>query len=390
VRRFGLRLLPGGLLLLAASLLVSFPDLREGARPVVPVAAYVVTAVGILLGLRFGNVPVVLCLIVLALADQAVRMAPRGAVTVALLVSLNLAALAWTSDRGARRSQVHLWAPIIAAQALGGALLLRPKAARAAHALWRPLLEPAQSLWPALGQFADLAFAVAFVLALGRYVLRPRATEAGILWALVAAFLALGVRDERLVATLYLATGGLILIVALVETSYAMAFGDELTGLPARRALNSLLSTVAPPYAVGMIDIDHFKKFNDTYGHQTGDQLLRKVATTLAEVTGGGRLFRYGGEEFAVVFPGLSTDEASPHLETLREAIAAMPFIVRGPDRRRRRRWRPWSGRGRVSVTVSIGAADCTGARPTPADVVRAADEALYRAKHAGRNRLAT
>ena len=403
MRRFGLRLLPGGLLLAAASVLISVPELGDWASPLVPAAAYAVTAAGILLGLRFGNVRVLLSLTVLALADQTLaRWAPRGDASmaagavggvVALMVPLNLAALAWTPDRGARWSQVRLWTTLIVGQALGVAFLLLPAAAEAARALWRTLLEPGRHQWSALGQPALVAFAVAFGLALVRFARRPRPTEAGIVWTLVAAFLALGLGGERLVATLYLATGSLILIVALVETSYAMAYSDELTGLPGRRALNDLLSGLGPTYAVGMVDIDHFKKFNDTYGHQTGDQLLRKVATTLMDVTGGGRPFRYGGEEFAVVFSSLSTDEASPHLEALREAVAAMPFTVRGRGRRwrRRRRSKPAAGRRpQVGVTVSIGLADSNGAGPTPLDVVKAADEALYRAKHAGRNRLAT
>jgi diguanylate cyclase (GGDEF)-like protein len=401
VRQFGLRLLPGGLLLAAVSILVLLPAFLGGVRSAVPVAADVVTAAGILLGLRFGNVRAVLFLIVLALADQVVRLSPPGGVampaeparaTIGLLVPLNLAVLAWMPDRGVRRSQVKYWMLIIAAQALGGALVLHPKAARAAHVLSPTLFEPVRSLGSASGTLGHLAFAVALVLALARFAVRPRATEAGIVWALVAAFLAFGLGVDRSVATLFLATGGLIVIIALVETSYAMAYGDELTGLPARRALNSLLSTLDVPYAVAMIDIDHFKKFNDTYGHQTGDQLLRKVATTLAQVIRGGRPFRYGGEEFAVVFPGLSTVEASPLLETLREAVAAMSFTVRGADRRRKHRRLSLvpGARGQVRITVSIGAADCTGAGPTPAEVVRAADEALYRAKHAGRNRVVT
>lgn len=403
MRRYGLRLLPGALLLGAASVLIVVPELGDWAGPLVPVGAYAVTAAGILLGLRFGNVRVLLSLIVLALADQALaRWEPRdnasvaaGAVVgvVALLMPLNLAALAWTADRGARWSQVRLWTILIVGQGLGAAFLLQPEAAEAARALWRTLLEPGQHHWSALGQPALAAFAVAFVLAGVRFAHRPRPTEAGIVWALVAAFLALGLGGEGLVATLYLATGSLILIVALVETSYAMAYSDELTGLPGRRALNDLLSGLGPPYAVGMVDIDHFKKFNDTHGHQAGDQLLRMVGTTLMGVSGGGRPFRYGGEEFAVVFADLSADEAGPHLEALREAVAAAVFTVRGPDRRWRRRRRSRAAAGRrqqVSITVSIGVADSNGAGPTPPDVVKAADEALYRAKRAGRNRLAT
>jgi diguanylate cyclase (GGDEF)-like protein len=154
--------------------------------------------------------------------------------------------------------------------------------------------------------------------------------------------------------------------------------------------LNRLLGALSPPYAVAMVDIDHFKKFNDTYGHPAGDQLLQKVAATLGEVSGGGRPFRYGGEEFAVVFPGLSADAASPHLEVLRVAIAAVAFTVRGPDRRlsRARGGAAARARDKVGVTVSIGVADSSAAGPAPADVVKAADEALYRAKRTGRNRL--
>ncbi len=393
--RFVLRWLPGGLLLGAAWLLV-FLDLLDWARPIVPVTLVVVTIGGVLLGLRFGYVRLVLALVVMALGDQALRLAAPGAAftpartigaVVALLMPLNLAALTWTPDRGARR----LWIAIIAVQVLGGVLLLQPEAAEAARVLWRTL-EHVQYQWPATGRLAPLAFGIAIVFALVRFGLRPRATEAGIVWALVAATLAFGFADGRFVARLYLATGGLVLIVALVETSYALAYSDELTGLPARRALNGLLTGLGPPYAVAMIDIDHFKQFNDTYGHQTGDQLLRKMAGTLAAAVQGGRLYRYGGEEFTVVFPGLSADQAGPVLENLRAAAAAMPFVVRGPDRRKRRwRFRRGSGgRGQVRVTVSIGVADSAAAGPTSADVVRAADEALYRAKHAGRNRVAT
>jgi GGDEF domain-containing protein len=399
VRRAGLRLLPGGLLLGAASAFVLAPGLREWVRPAVPVAAYVVTAAGILLGLRFGDVRAVFSLVVLALAEQAVHLAPpRGApapagAAAALLVPLNLAALAWTPDRRARWSQVKLWAPLIAAQALDVALLLRPEAAEAARAFWHTVLEPVRHQWPTAGRLAPPVTVAALALALVRFALRSRPTEAGIVWALAAAFLALDTGGGRLVATLYLATGGVILVVALVEASYAMAYSDELTGLPARRALNDLLGAIGPPYAVAMVDIDHFKRFNDTYGHQAGDQLIRKVAAVLADAPRGGRPFRYGGEEFAVVFPGLSAGEAALHLEALRKAIGAVSFAVRGPDRRGRGRSRPRpdaSARGHVGVTVSIGVADSAGAGATPADVVRAADDALYRAKRAGRNRLAT
>ncbi len=388
-----LRLLPGGSLLAAASLVVLVDPLRERAGPMIPVAAWAVTVAGVLLGLRFRDVRVVAGVGVLALADQALaRWISRDGLAgaLALLVPLDLVGLAWTPDRGPRWPRVKLWTALLAVQALVTALLVLPGTAGAARALWLPLLEPFRPGWPLAARPASAALGVALGLALARFALRPRPVEGGLVWALGAAGLALGAGADLLAARLYLLTGGAILIVALVETSHALAYTDELTGLPARRALNDLLDELNGPYALGMVDVDHFKAFNDAHGHQAGDQLLRKVAGTLMRATGGGRPFRYGGEEFAVVFPGLTAEQAAPHLEALRKTIAASTFVVRGPDRPRRRPRRPQPGsRRQAAVTVSIGLAD-SAAGPAPADVVRAADEALYRAKRAGRNRLAT
>jgi len=144
--------------------------------------------------------------------------------------------------------------------------------------------------------------------------------------------------------------------------------------------------------------VDHFKRFNDNFGHDTGDQVLRMVAGRLAQVEGGGRAFRFGGEEFAIVFPARNAAECVPHLDNLREAIERSSFIVRGPDRSRRRRderryvkagRRPvGSARTRTNVTVSMGVAESSARLRTPELVIEAADQALYRAKDNGRNRV--
>jgi diguanylate cyclase (GGDEF)-like protein len=131
------------------------------------------------------------------------------------------------------------------------------------------------------------------------------------------------------------ATAALILISSIIENSYLLAYHDELTTLPARRAFNDALLRLEEPYAVAVVDIDHFKRFNDTYGHETGDQVLRLVAAKLAGVTGGGRAYRVGGEEFSILFPGKSVKDALPHLELLRSVIEASRFHVRGGQERR-------------------------------------------------------
>jgi GGDEF domain-containing protein len=140
-----------------------------------------------------------------------------------------------------------------------------------------------------------------------------------------------------------------------------------------------------------MVDIDRFKQFNDKHGHDVGDQVLRMVASKLERVSGGGQGFRYGGEEFAVVFPGKSMADVLPHLESLRKAVQATCFVLRGPDRPKKKpdTPRPQGAPGKaVFVTVSIGVAERDEVRRQPSQVIRAADEALYRAKKAGRNQV--
>ena len=105
----------------------------------------------------------------------------------------------------------------------------------------------------------------------------------------------------------------LVLILAIIQDSHNMAFRDDMTGIPSRRALNDLLRGLGSRYAIAMFDVDHFKRFNDTYGHDVGDQVLKVVAGRLMAVSGGGRSFRYGGEEFTVVFSGKGAKDAAPH-----------------------------------------------------------------------------
>jgi diguanylate cyclase (GGDEF)-like protein len=223
-----------------------------------------------------------------------------------------------------------------------------------------------------------------------RFPCHPSAIDGGFLWALVAAIVPLtaGVSGETL--TLWLATSGLILTVSLVESSHRMAYRDELTGLPARRALNEELLKVGRTYTLAMVDIDHFKKVNDTYGHDVGDQVLKMVAARIEEVSGGGRPYRFGGEEFTVFFPNRSAREALPHLEELRHAIEMSGFTLRDAGRPKEKPEQPLKGGGghKLKVTASIGVAERNDFNLTPAAVLKAADKALYRAKEMGRNRV--
>ncbi|MDA8020580.1 MAG: GGDEF domain-containing protein [Thermoanaerobaculia bacterium] len=236
-----------------------------------------------------------------------------------------------------------------------------------------------------LGSFVLAAVAVAWALRI-----RRTPVEAGLLGALVAIFPATLRADLTLVC---FGAAVLVLGVALVENAVRLAFDDGLTGLPARRALEESLAQIGGSYSLAMVDIDHFKKLNDRHGHEVGDQVLRKVAARLAKVRGG-RAFRYGGEEFTLVFPGKIAVEAETAVELVRQAVAGEPFTVRSPGRPKKpQKGRAKRGSGgsdkRLKVTVSAGVADRNERRSSPEEVLQAADKALYKAKKAGRNRVA-
>lgn len=189
----------------------------------------------------------------------------------------------------------------------------------------------------------------------------------------------------------------LMIALAIIMDSHDMAYRDELTRLPSRRALNQKLLSLGRCYTIAMLDIDHFKKFNDIHGHDVGDEVLKMVAARIARVGGGGRAYRYGGEEFTIVFARKSPEQVEACLDALRHGVENYQMIVRGNRRsgkkgRGRKLW-AWSGKNapahkRLSVTISIGFAERSGEVRSPEAVIKAADRALYRAKKNGRNRV--
>jgi two-component system, cell cycle response regulator len=168
-----------------------------------------------------------------------------------------------------------------------------------------------------------------------------------------------------------------------VQNSIEAAITDALTGLYNRRYMESHLATLAEqasarskPLALMMIDIDYFKSINDGYGHDAGDDVLREFAVRIRKsIRGIDLACRYGGEEFVVVMPETDLGVAGMVAERIRRAIASNPFSVS-------------SGENRLDVTISIGLATLDAKGEQIADVLKRADQALYRAKRDGRNRV--
>jgi diguanylate cyclase (GGDEF)-like protein len=389
-------ILPEGLVVLAAAALLRWPTLLDPMAPFLPALPVLAFGLGAALAVRFGRGRVLLAVLVLAIADRALGSHPVLGDAVGLFVPLNLAALGLLPERGILTAATGRRAAALAVQVILMVLLARPEEAELVTLLQATLLPAAFSGWTPLADPPLLASGLALVLLAVLFVRKPNATARGLFWALVATVLALsappgGATDALAPSTFLFAAGGLVLTTAVIETSHAMAYRDGLTGLPSRRALDEALRGIEGGYTLAMVDVDHFKRCNDTYGHEVGDQVLRMVATALARVTGGGRAFRYGGEEFAVLFPDRDLERCLPALEALRSAVEQTAFTLRGADRPRKRPRKP-ARRGRkgrqVAVTVSIGVAQRTPAHLPSDEVVRAADEALYRAKHGGRNRI--
>ena len=396
-------LFPGGLLLALAAALVN-TSLLGSVAPSLGFYYFAVFAAGIALAWRFNSSRLLFSLLVLLLAHRAVeffsagytRTGPgRTAIVLAgLLIPLNYIALALMRERGLTIAGIAPRFGLLFVQAVVVAVLCRPENSPAAARSGRGELP-----WWVL-----LAFAAAIAVLVLRFFQTRKPVETGFLWSLAAVLLWLNFTPVGKVADTYVATAGLILLASLIETSYVLAYHDELTGIRGRRAFNDALLSLEQQYAIAIVDIDHFKQFNDTYGHDTGDQVLRMVAARLTEVGGGGQAFRCGGEEFAIVFRDLSAKEAFERLELLRQSIQDSRFRVRGVERRRSPRpedpdRRKPAGKksprtvveqspGELSVTVSMGVAEPSTRYRQPEQVINAADQALYRAKHNGRNRV--
>jgi len=341
-----------------------------------------------------------LMLVLLLVSERAWMMAwawsePALRNTLAVLLPLNVAALLLVDDAFVDWEAFAWWGGLIAVQGAGVALILETGEVSALRRLGRPLIPQLMpgSRVPQLAALLLLACGVALIAA---FLVTRKPRDSGMFWALGACYLAMSAANPRLAAG-YFAAAALIAGASVIETAYLVGYHDELTGLPGRRAFNQAVAALDGEYAIAMLDIDHFKRFNDSFGHDAGDQVLRLVAARMMDVGGSGKAFRYGGEEFAIVFRRTAAEEALEHAEALRHAIAETSFVVRGLDRsqrertERRRRHRPRKLRKQpvdTRVTVSMGVAE--PARPeTPVEqVIQAADKALYRAKERGRNRV--
>jgi diguanylate cyclase (GGDEF)-like protein len=395
--------LPAAVLLAAYLLVVHHGRLPPSLAASRIYAPYLVLAVGGALSIAFnrGRALVALVVFVFALAargwflvDGITGFTARTVfVALCVFVPLILAMLALLRERGTFNAHMLQRLALVVGAAAITALVIAAGDASIVDRAYAPLAENAPALATPIPQLGLAALASGFMLTVAVAAVSSSPIERGFAAAIAAFGLAAHFVNTREAFALFVAAAELMIAIAVLEDTFRMAFRDELTGLPSRRALNEQLHALGQRYAVAMLDVDHFKNFNDTYGHDVGDQVLKMVATQMAHVDGGGKAYRYGGEEFTILFPGKSIEQALPHLEAVRRAVAGYTMALRGPGRPKRvktRKRRQTNARPEktVSVTISIGVAARSERLSKPADVIGAADRALYRAKNKGRNQV--
>jgi diguanylate cyclase (GGDEF)-like protein len=248
-----------------------------------------------------------------------------------------------------------------------------------------------QNPWPdyvKITQPGLIVIGLCLITIIVQLFIKATVLRSGGLMSLLAMAMALNSVANPSVAMIYFTISAASLLIAVILNSYNLAYLDELTNLPSRRALKQDLLGLGKRYCVAMLDLDYFKKLNDKFGHDVGDQALRMVAAQLNRIPGGGKAYRYGGEEFTLVFRNKETHEVLEHVDNLRKTIAANQFHIRSKKRPRKKPEQPrQSGKDiKVQVTVSIGLAQREEHHNTPQDVIKTADKALYTAKRAGRN----
>lgn len=388
---------PNGTIVLIAAIAVASGRLDQLIIRGAHYAAIAVIAAGLLTAWRFHALRSMAALLIFALSTFAFQQAGPNNHTLAsvltFLLPLNLAALLMVEEFTLSLESLGYWLVFAALQSGVVAATCRPDEA-SSFWMWLKAGPPSLHRNP-ISPMALPMFVLATAALLYKFAKDRRPLDAGLAWSLLPSFMACGASGAQ--RTAYLSAAAVAITVSVIETSYQLAYEDELTRLPGRRAFNQTVAALGDQYSIAMVDVDHFKKFNDTYGHDVGDQVLRMVAAQLAQVSGNGRPFRCGGEEFAVVFPGKSAEQAMEHAEGLRQSIEATAFNVRGPQRSRRKRMERRylhsqrhlrDQRTGASVTVSIGVAQPISVHDDVRWVIEAADKALYAAKQRGRNRV--
>ena len=375
-------------------LLKNISSLSQPVELVIQYSPYVIFGLGIILSIKFNQGRVFLIILVIFLSQLFLTYYTKFSISSAdfsqvlypfmcLLIPLNIFIISHLKERGL----FSLWGKIRIALILIELVVIYIMTV-SNHSPIQEILNYTFINFSfdnsIMSQTALLLFIFTLIYFMIKAFVKNSVFEGRLVAVIISLFTALFFIQDQLSFSIFLSAAGLMLIIGIIEDSYSMAYIDELTGIPSRRALKENLLKLGNKYVIAMIDIDFFKKFNDKYGHDVGDDVLKLVASNLVKVTGGGKAFRYGGEEFTILFPGKSINDVIPHLESLREQVSKAGYTRKSSKAKNSKSKREHTSQ--LYVTISIGVCEKNSTYKDPNDVIKGADKALYRAKKKGRN----
>ena len=376
--------LPIALTIAAYILFLNIARLPMSSTFILQYASYILFSIGMLLGLRFNKSKVFFLCLILGISQLFQSNEPTYIFDIlSFLLPINILLFSMFKERGIFTNWGKLKFSLIIAQFVFVWWLLIPQNADFGFFIYFRLIQSGMINTLQIPQLSSLMFFLVFLALSTKLYLNLTLMDSSLIGVVLMTFIGLLLKDNLLGLNLFYAMAGFILVIVVVESSYFMAYKDELTGILGRRALKESMMKLSGKYAIAMIDIDLFKKFNDTYGHDTGDKVLQMVASSLVQVDGGGKAYRFGGEEFTILFPNKTRDEVIPFLDELRKDIAMQKHSFK---KKRKSDGKDIVISKQLGVTISIGVAEKNENYKTSEEVLKAADKALYKAKKNGRN----
>jgi hypothetical protein len=291
------------LILLAAALAVAlWPALPPSLAGLALIGPYLLLALGAIIGAWFnrGRAFVALASLFIAYAAYDLAMGLPGTIfaaravftALAIIVPANVLLALVLPERGVFHHHNYRWLLLAAAELLIVVWIAAAGRSIFSGTVWHEVLDNWLLRSPPTPLVGRVLLAAAFALAVARAWPERSPLDIGLAAALAAIFIACEWVTSPGVFGAFMSAAGVILLVALLQESHRLAFRDELTGIPGRRALEERLSGLGPVFAIAMVDVDHFKEFNDRHGHDIGDQVLKLVAARLAQIEGG-TAYRY-------------------------------------------------------------------------------------------------
>lgn len=377
-----------GLTLVAVWQLYEIQQWPATVQVLLPFTPYVVAALGVFISFYLNRIQPILLLLTLIGVNFAIAfLLPEGTSllknltaqtlypVIAILLPVNLLLWLLIPERGVHdKIYVIFLLAVFSSQAYGIYWLMENLPLNTLELISRPVVG-FDVLIPMV-PLAMMIFIWLMMVVRNALIDQVKILDTTIVFVLVLMGFALNEFDSYGALPWLTTMASILILLSLVFDAHHIAYTDQLTGLNGRRALLESFLGLGRNYAISMMDIDHFKSFNDRYGHDVGDKVLKTVAKELATVSYG-KAYRYGGEEFTIVFPRKKASEAKIALEDVRKRIESivLDVVEKGQPTK-------------TKVTVSFGVAERGDALKKPDEVLKAADEALYQAKEAGRNRV--